>query len=538
MEIKKILAGTLTASLLFMGACTDKFEEYNTNPIGVTDDILEGDNNSIGAYFPQIQQMIYCNFNWGWGKDWTFQIMQNLNADIFSGYMMTPTDFAANVNNTTYALVDGWNASAWDYTYTYMMPSVAKVYELAEEEAPQFYAIAKILRVTGMHRISDIYGPIIYSHYGESATGGKFDSQEDAYKAFIADLKDAVAILSNHIEEYPDDALFGQFDQAYKGDYVKWIRFANSLRLRLAVRMVKVDPVKAREEAESAMANEYGVIENRDEVFSISGKGYTHPLAAISGSWNDILMGAPIESIMTGYEDPRLSKYFKSSADADVKENGYTYKGIRQGIDIPGKSLYVEHSQVNLETESPAVLMTPAEVYFLRAEGALRGWSNMNGTAKELYELGISSSFNQWGVNMGDYLNSENLPAEYVDVKNADNNVAAGSEYLNNVSPKWDEAAISEVKLQKIITQKWIAMFPEGQEAWSEFRRTGYPKLFPVKKNDSQGVIPSELFVRRLNFSVTEKDRNPEGYAEAVKLLGGADNGATRLWWDVEGPNF
>jgi hypothetical protein len=94
------------------------------------------------------------------------------------------------------------------------------------------------------------------------------------------------------------------------------------------------------------------------------------------------------------------------------------------------------------------------------------------------------------------------------------------------------------VKLQKIITQKWIAGFPEGQEAWSEYRRTGYPKLLPVLKNTSGGKIDSDLGVRRVNFVQAEKDGNAGGVATGVTKLGGTDNGGTRIWWDVIGGNF
>ena len=94
------------------------------------------------------------------------------------------------------------------------------------------------------------------------------------------------------------------------------------------------------------------------------------------------------------------------------------------------------------------------------------------------------------------------------------------------------------MKLQKIITQKWIANFPEGQEAWSEFRRTGYPKLFRARHNTSGGTISTQFGPRRVNYAQSEKDGNPGGLATGLTLLGGPDNGGTRLWWDTTGANF
>ena len=98
--------------------------------------------------------------------------------------------------------------------------------------------------------------------------------------------------------------------------------------------------------------------------------------------------------------------------------------------------------------------------------------------------------------------------------------------------------ATNEINLEKIITQKWIATYPDGQEAWSEFRRTGYPKLFRISNNKSGGVISTELGVRRLPFALSEVTNNPAGVESGKAVLGGPDNGATRLWWDVNKGNF
>ncbi len=529
----KLILNILVISFLLMGSCTDKFEEINIDERKVTNTQLEADYYFVGGFFPQLQQMIYCNFNWGWGVNWPFQIMQNLNADIYSGYLMTPTPFIGNVNNTTYALVDGWNKSLWDYTYAYFMTVANQVETITIKDYPNFYATALILKVQAMHRVSDIYGPIIYTHYGDSNTGGQFDSQQEAYNAFFEDLETAIDILDTYITENPDAKPFEKYDQLFGGDYTKWIKYANSLRLRLAIHIANVDPPKAKIEAEAAMANSYGVLES--DIAQVSGKGYTNPVNAIANSWGDIRMGAVIESVLTGYNDPRLSIYFTPAADQDAINGGYTYKGIRQGIELTDKTIYLDHSSINFNSETPGILLTSAEVYFLRAEGVVRGWSNMGGTAKALYESGIQASMDQWGALIGGYLSNTNIAAPYVDVKRSDNvnNVDAGNQYITNVSPIWDEGAANETKLAKISVQKWIAIFPEGIEAWTEVRRSSYLNVFPVVVNNSGGTILSDQFIRRLNFSVTEKSANPTGYAEAVTLLGGDDDGATPLWWDV-----
>jgi hypothetical protein len=159
----------------------------------------------------------------------------------------------------------------------------------------------------------------------------------------------------------------------------------------------------------------------------------------------------------------------------------------------------------------------------------------MGGTAQHFYEEGIRLSFEQHGLDASDYINNDVLtPMDYTDPVNADNNIAAATD----LTVKWNDADDNERKLEKIITQKWIAMFPDGQEAWSEFRRTGYPKLFPNMVNYSGGTISTDEFIKRVNFVDSEYQANPAGVAGAVECLGGVDNGGTNLWWDVDGGNF
>src|SRR5699024_7385981 len=111
------------------------------------------------------------------------------------------------------------------------------------------------------------------------------------------------------------------------------------------------------------------------------------------------------------------------------------------------------------------------------------------------------------------------------------NDVPAGSSNLSTVTIKWDPNASFQTKLEKIITQKWLALYPDGEEAWAEFRRTGYPKLFPVVINNSGGKISTSKFIQRLPFPSTEYSTNKAGVDAAVQLLGGPDTGGTPLWW-------
>lgn len=172
--------------------------------------------------------------------------------------------------------------------------------------------------------------------------------------------------------------------------------------------------------------------------------------------------------------------------------------------------------------------MSGAESFFLRAEAKLR-WDMGSTSAQELYQSGVRTSFQERGVSGVDsYLQSNDKPADFSDNSNNGRDASA----LSTITPKWDDNASFEVKLERIITQKYLAIFPDGQEAWSEFRRTGYPKLFTIDYNASNGVVSTDLQIRRLRFPASEYSNNSANVQAAVGLLGGADNGGTKLWWD------
>ena len=188
-------------------------------------------------------------------------------------------------------------------------------------------------------------------------------------------------------------------------------------------------------------------------------------------------------------------------------------------------------------------IMSRAESYFLKAEAALRGF--VSGDVKSLYEEGIRASFAKYGLNAAEYINGETTQIDYVDPHNSANNIAA----VNDVPVKFLAGGTQEQKLQQIIIQKWIAGFPEGLNAWAEYRRTGYPKLFPIPAGNNNvqaeylGGSKDELTrigIRRLPFSYDERSSNPAGLAEGVAILnarGQKDAIDSRLWWDT-GHNF
>lgn len=473
-SIKRTFPVLLMTTLGLM-ACTDDFESTNTNPDGIASDRIP-----VESRFKQPMQSIYVNYQ---NMDWEFQIGQNLNADLYSGYMAPPSGW--NKHNSQYAMVDGWNSKAFNMGYAYVMKPVSLI--LSSTTLPDYIALAKIIRVSAMQRITDIYGPIPYS---QTMIGGKkiaYDSQKDVYYKFFEELTESVNALSTFVDKNGDNPSTNRittFDQMCQGSYIQWIRYANSLRLRMAMHIVKVDPTKAKQEAEAAVAQKYGVLTSADKNVQVVEGSLTNPLYTLFFDYNDCRIGASFTSILDGLKDPRLPKLVKpvgwamsDSKPKDILTAGLVptnsigkYVGIRLGLNIKDKENYFAYSAINYPFDAktgkgdkssatcPLPIMKVAEVYFLRAEGALRGW-NMNGTADQLYADGIRVSCKDAKVDAADIeayiIDDINKPANYVDPFDAKNNINA----LSQITVKF--VGDNETKLEKIITQKWISMFPE-----------------------------------------------------------------------------
>ena len=326
---------------------------------------------------------------------------------------------------------------------------------------------------------------------------------------------------------------FRRFDNVYQGNLSKWLKFTNSLKLRMAMRLTYIPEMKeeARRIAEEAVAS--GVITlNADNALL---KVEENRAAMIFNDWNDHRVGADIISYMNGYKDPRREKMFTI-----VKVKGTTpnteadgYAGIRIGMDVASKNKMTgAYSKPIISSSSSFMWMNAAEITFLRAEGALRGW-NMGGDAKDLYNDAIALSFEQYGASgVEAYIaDATNKPEAYTDPVSGTYTDRGGPRSTITIAWENDEEKF-ERNLERIITQKWIANFPLGVEAWSEFRRTGYPHLIPVVENKSGGAINSDQMIRRLWYPPIEYTENLSNINSAIGMLGGPDNGGTKLWWD------
>ena len=530
------IAAILLGGLIGFSGCTDNFDSDNSIKGAFNDDAKELDYQKYSMPLQVIQSGIYFQYNWGDGLNWPWQLTQALQHDMFSGYFHDQTA-KFNDKNSVYSINTGWSNAAWNYTYNYIFPVAYKAELNSEgvELAKHYYGITKILKVELMHRIADTYGPIVYSKFGKGEANS-VDTQQEAYMAFFGDLDKGIEILDAYLKAGGNDKAFNRHDMLNCQSIKGWIKFANSLRLRLAIRISNVDKTTAMAQAKKAMENPYGVLEEASETVQVSGHGYTNPLFAVAG-WGEVYMGASMASILNGYNDPRLPKWFNKATLDGHKDQ---YLGIPQGVFMQegDPNYYGGYSSFNAAggLSTPAVLMTAAEVWFLRAEASLRGYTGEN--AQTCYENGVQTSFTQWGIGSAtDYLaNDTNKPLPYTEYvpKSGGKDMPA----LITITTKWDNAASNEVKLERIITQKWLACFPESYEAWTEQRRTGYPQLFKVQTNNSGGTISTQEMIRRLPFSVDDAEKDPMQYNQLKAALGGPDNGGTRLWWDAGSNNF
>ncbi|WP_289688497.1 SusD/RagB family nutrient-binding outer membrane lipoprotein, partial [Muribaculum intestinale] len=239
------------------------------------------------------------------------------------------------------------------------------------------------------------------------------------------------------------------------GDVARWVKFANTLRLRLAMRVSYVDPALATAQATAAINEVHGLMSSvADDAILHQGNGltFTNSLWEVTQSWADLGMSATADCYLNGYNDPRLEKYY-------VKNTEGVYRGARNGVVNPQSALLqTKVSAANFSQNSDQPWMKHAEAYFLQAEAKLRLGVG-NGDVQSLYEEGVRASFSSAGVNSGvdSYLASTDLPvASWVNPQ-GERSVDVSS-MLSQVTPAFDATASQEKQLEQIITQKWIAL--------------------------------------------------------------------------------
>lgn len=520
-------------ALVLSTACTKNFDEMNTNQHEADEDMMASDNLKTGAFFAQMQRNVVL-FKDGANLTSDYQVAQGLTSDVFSGYVAPTGTWYGGVHNGAYYFITGWIERTFTSGFASVMPAWQSIKKTADEQGlPEITALATIVKVQGMHRVTDAYGPIPYNNYGSGTLQNSYSSQQDVYTKFFQELDDAITVLTGYAQSNPSTRLLQKYDYIYGGNVANWVKFANTLRLRLAMRIVYADAALAKTEAEKSITNPFGVISSLAERAALQRSinlTYYHPLQEIAYSFNagEARMSASMDAYMNGYADPRRAAYFTRADDNN-------FHGVRQGILTTNWTPYtgtkISNLNMNIST-TPIVWMTAAESFFLRAEGALRGWA-MGGTAQDFYNQGIAASFVENGLQATDAAtyaaNNTATPMAFTDNSGQTGNNATAP---STIKIQWNAADNFETNLERIITQKWIALYPDGPEGWAEQRRTGYPKLFLPVNNSSNGTVPNGTSVRRIPFPLSEYNNNRAGVQTGITLLGGADGGGTKLWWD------
>lgn len=524
--MKKNIIKALFISLIFSWGCTDGYDEINRNPGGVTSEEKERDDYGLRSSLIEMQNyVIPVNGN-------TFQFTDVLLGGVYGGYLADANQGFSSGNFANYNPPNNWSKVNFTDIIPKIFPNLFEIKKLTTK--PVQLAVADIIKVAAMSRVTDTYGPIPYSEIGaDGKLNAPYNSQKEIYELMISELDSAIVALKNN----RTDNFSPYADYVYSGNAMAWVKFANSLKLRLAMRMAYAEPTLAQQKAEEVVNDEIGPFsQNADNAF-LTLVNNQNPFYTVLYAWNngDSRISANILAYMNGFDDPRRAKYFTLSTFAEGAGITNGYYGLRSGIAIPPSDVAHAYSNMQIESDSKQMWMNAAEVAFLKAEGALRGWNMGGGTAQSFYEEGIRLSFEQWGVSSSDantYLsNASNIPLSYVDPKGT--NSYAG--IITTLSTKWNNGDGMEKNLERIITQKWIAIFPLGTEAWAEFRRTGYPKLMPAPINNSGGIVSNSKMARRLAFPQSEYVDNQANLTEALnKYLNGPDNMATNVWWDAK----
>ncbi|WP_128547234.1 SusD/RagB family nutrient-binding outer membrane lipoprotein [Larkinella soli] len=469
--------------MLTAGACND-FEEMNVNPnnplLPNTASLFTGAIRTVGTMNSQVGP---------------------------AGFNITPALYVQQFGDVTYIEDSRYKTINFSYNGLYSGPLVnlqAIIDQNTNENTKASVAIygsnnnqiaiARILKAYIYQWMTDRWGDIPYSQAlkGDQNFSPAFDKQQDIYNDLFKEWKEAAAQF--------DNGATVQGDILLSGNVARWKKFAASLRMIAALRLSKVDPAKGKAEFASALAD--GVLaSNADNVryTFLADANNENPLYTnyVRSNRKDFAVSNTFVDYLKKVNDPRLTYMAAPNQKGE-------YVGVPYGVFPaagPAQNFSLAASTVAAQA-APVNIMTYAQVQFAQAEAAKLGW--ITGTPKTLYESGVKASLQQW------------MGANYTD--------AAYNTYIAQPDVAYDDAKA----IEQISTQRWIALFFQGTEAWSEWRRTGFPVLRPAASTLNGGTaIP-----RRLAYPVsTEGTLNTENY-NAVIARQGKDDPYTRVWWD------
>ncbi len=484
---------------LVLGACDEGFEELNVDPTKPTAINVRNKMTAVQLFTSGERY-----------ENWRNNLIYN------SVMMQHFATTAGYWSGDKYTWNRGYAAAMIERIYGNAVKNIQDmVVQLETEEgsSPQMLAVVRIQRVFIFHRLTDLYGDVPYSEAGKAFLEGivtpKYDKQSDIYADMLKELEESVATLGT------GDSGFGDADLYFAGDQAKWKKFGNSLMLRLALRMIKVDPAASQAWATKAING--GVMESNDDIAYLQhtvgpqGINQNGTSEAFDADGNPRMSDTFIR-ILDG--DPRLP--ILAQRRSDQSNDPADLKGLPNGLDGPlllaltGEENTDAYAEINrgifVGFDAPQILQTYAEVEFMLAEANIR-WG-IGGDAAGHYENGVAGAMRMLS-----------LYGEAAVIAEAD--ITA---YL--AANPYDAAN----GLEQISTQYWVATFLNEYETYANWRRIELPVLVPVNYpgNVTNGTIP-----RRMSYAVSEESNNTANLAEAVANQG-PDVLTTRIWWDKE----
>lgn len=535
--MKKHLLYTAMALSLMTGfsSCSD-FGDVNNDPEQMTPEVMD------------YRMMLTHVMTQACGSDWDVW----RNGCIYSANMMQHTASWDWAQGTFYTYSNDYSAAYWDAMYCGNRATIRDLYLIMKEwkDNPEYfneYQICRVMRAYIFQRMTDLYGDVPYTEAGRGSEGigyPKYDTQESIYKDLLKELVGARDQLDPSKGEQ-----MGARDVIFGGNIERWKKFANSLLLRVAMRLTKVDPATAEQYVkDAAQHHDLLIAEVSDNVMVVHPDGTNNDDSAepygkifsgsdpgkffVSESFINMLQGDPrlplIATVCTKDPIPAWGNEAFDFGDSDPSKQkglplGYeTTAGEWSCTKAPGypgdnwRSVYsVPNRYTYSRPDAPTMFVTAAETQLLLAEAALRNWIS-DETPEFYYKAGIRAAMHQFSL----YTPAEHLYKQYLTEDAIENYIAA------NPLGSGDEA------YKNINTQYYITTFCDEYETFANWRRSGYPELTPVNKgypsSETNGQIP-----RRFRFPLSESINNAANYKTAVDRMGG-DTFMTRVWWDKE----
>lgn len=383
----------------------------------------------------------------------------------------------------------------WTTGYRQGIVNLNQLIKLADAQGNTNYkGVALVLRSWIFALETDAYGDVPYSQAGDITQflTPKYDAQRDVYLGILSDLKAAQASL-----DPAGKAILG--DVIYANSIANWKKFANSLRLRIALRIADREPALAKQVIADIQTEGGTYISSNAENAQLNYKASPNqnPISNLFDTRDDYRISKTIVDQLTALNDPRLPVY----ASKAVKTQLYT--GVPNGL-LTGDAAALGLTSTSkpgayfIAPTAPAVIISYAEILFDRAEAAARGFTGENAAA--LYSQAVEASLLQYGISTTDI-----------------------ATYKARADVQYDASNYKK----SIGNQKWIALFGQGLEAFAEWRRLDYPILTPPVAGALNGKIPV-----RFIYPGNEQSLNPDGYKAAVAHQG-TDALTTKLWFDV-----